>query len=159
MTEVDHPAELAAHVGRELGVSGWKKVDEAMILRFAELTGDTHWIHTDPERARRETPFGGVIAHGYLTLSFATAMSAECLRVRKAARWLNGGLNQVRFTQPVRPEMRLRGRFALKEATPQGDDRMRLVVACIMEIEGESRPAMVADLVKVVFSHQLETQS
>ena len=149
MTEVDHPGELVAHLGKEIGVSDWVTVTEQMILQFGALTGDTNWIHFDPKRARREAPYGGVIGHGYLTLSFATAMSSQCLKINGAKRFLNGGLDRVRFITPVRPGARLRGRFVLKEVRVDAG-QTRLVSECTMEIEGEAQPAMVAEIIKVV---------
>ena len=152
MIEVEHPRDLAAHVGQELGVSDWVRVTEEMVLQFGQLSGDMHWIHTDAERARRETPFGGIVAHGYLTLSFATAMSAQCLQVRRAKRFLNAGIDRARFLSLVKPGMRLRGRFVLKDLRIESPQATRITTQCTMEIEGEERPAMVAEIVKIAFA-------
>jgi acyl dehydratase len=149
--ELDGLAELEPWVGREFGVSEWTVMTEELILAFGRLSGDQHWIHSDPARARAESPSGGIVAHGYLTLSLVTAMFAQCLTVRSATRWLNAGLNRLRFIQPVLPGMRLRGRFSLLEAVWSAPGQMRLVVSCTVEIEGNRKPAMVVEIIKVAF--------
>jgi len=151
MLRVSKPDELTPHVGEELGVSSWRHVDEAMILRFAELTGDNHWIHTDPARAARETPFGGIIAHGFLTLALITPLSHECYRVDGALRWLNYGLDRIRFTQPVMANDRVRLRAVLREATPQDKGAVRITLGCTLEIDGKDRPALVADWTMIAY--------
>lgn len=148
MTTVETPSDLLPLVGEELGISSWHEVTESAVLRFAEVTGDRHWIHTDPERARRETPFGGVLAHGFLTLSLLTSMFGECVTVRRASRWTNYGLDRVRFTHPVVPGDRLRTRVRLTGADDLGGD-VRLRADCTMEIAGCGRPALVAVFVSV----------
>jgi acyl dehydratase len=148
-TRVETAAELAPLIGQELGISTWRAVTEAEVLRFAELTGDRHWLHTDPVRAARETPFGGVVAHGFLTLSLLTAMVGECLEVRAVRRWSNYGLDRLRFTHPVLPGDRLRARLTLTELTPDKAGATRLRIGCTMEIEARPRPALVTDFIMV----------
>lgn len=104
MTEVETVGALAELVGRPLGSSGWVTVDQPMIDRFAEATGDHQWIHVDPARAARELPGGRTIAHGYLTLSLLPRFNGEILRVRRRSRGVNYGSNKVRFTAPGRPD-------------------------------------------------------
>ena len=134
-------------VGTELGSSAWIVVDQERIERFADCTGDRQWIHVDVERARRESPFGAPIAHGYLTLSLAAAMAMEAGVIPPdAAASLNYGLDKVRFLSPVRAGSRVRGRMELISAQVQDGGRMLIKVRCTIEIEGEPRPALVAEM-------------
>jgi acyl dehydratase len=133
-------------VGRELGASGWVAVDQDRIDRFAECTGDRQWIHVDVERARRESPFGGPIAHGYLTLALVAAMVMELGVIPPdAATGLNYGLEKVRFIAPVKAGARVRTRASLLSAEAQSEGRMLLKLNCTLEIEGEPKPALVAE--------------
>ena len=140
-------ANAAQFVGRELGVSDWITVDQDRIDAFAACTGDRQWIHVDVERARRESPFGGTIAHGYLVLSLVAALVMEIGGIPPdAASALNYGLDKVRFIAPVKAGARLRMRAKLASAEPQGGGRLLLRLQSAMEIENESKPALVADL-------------
>jgi acyl dehydratase len=132
-------------VGRELGVSDWVAVDQERIDAFAACTGDRQWIHVDVERAGRESPFGGPIAHGYLTLSLVAAMVMEFGVIPPdAATGLNYGLDKVRFIAPVKAGARVRTRASLAAAEAQTGGRMLLKLDCTLEIEGETKPALVA---------------
>jgi acyl dehydratase len=144
MLEIETPKDLLQHVGRELGPSDWMTVDQAMIDTFAEATGDHQWIHVDVERARREMPDGKTIAHGYLTLSLVPRLAATLMRVKKRSRGVNYGSNKVRFISPVQAgaRIRLRQRIANVEEIPGG---VRVTSAMTVEIEGQSRPALVAE--------------
>jgi acyl dehydratase len=134
-------------VGRELGVSEWVTVDQDRIDAFAACTGDRQWIHVDVERARRESPFGGTIAHGYLTLSLVAAMVMELGVIPPdAATGLNYGLNKVRFITPVKAGARVRMRASLASAEPQNGGRMLLKLQSTLEIDGEPKPALVGEL-------------
>jgi acyl dehydratase len=134
-------------VGRELGVSDWVTVGQDRIDQFAACTGDQQWIHVDVDRARRESPFGGPVAHGYLTLSLVAALVMEIGVIPPdAATGLNYGLDRVRFIAPVRTDARVRMRAALASAEPQGGDRVLLKLASTLEIEGETKPALVAEV-------------
>jgi acyl dehydratase len=140
-------ATAASFAGRELGISDWMAIDQARIDQFASCTGDHQWIHVDVERARRESPFGGPIAHGYLTLSLVAPMAMELgLIPPDAATGVNYGLDKVRFIAPVRSGARVRNRLRLVSAEQQGGARMLLKVQCTMEIEGEAKPALVAEM-------------
>ncbi len=137
---------LAAFVGRELGVSGWTLVDQARIDGFAACTGDRQWIHVDAERARRESPFGGTIAHGYLTLSLAAALSMEVGVIPPdAGSGLNYGLDKVRFMAPVRAGSRVRNRVVLLGMEEKGEGRKLVRLQNTIEIEHETKPALVAE--------------
>jgi acyl dehydratase len=134
-------------VGRELGVSDWVVVDQDRIDAFAACTGDRQWIHVDVERARRESPFGGAIAHGYLSLSLVAAMVMELGVIpADAATGLNYGLDKVRFIAPVKAGARVRMRANLMAAEAQSSGRVLLKLDCMLEIEGEAKPALVAEL-------------
>jgi acyl dehydratase len=134
-------------VGRELGVTDWVTVDQDRIDQFAACTGDRQWIHVDVERARRESPFGGPIAHGYLSLSLVAAMVMELGVIPPdAATALNYGLDKVRFVAPVKAGARVRLRASLASADPQNGGRMLLKLQSTLEIEGEAKPALVAEL-------------
>jgi len=133
--------------GRELGISEWTAVDQQRIDRFADCTGDRQWIHVDVERAKRESPFGAPIAHGYLTLSLVAPMAMELgLIPPDAASGLNYGLDKVRFIAPVKAGARVRNRVTLVSAEPQAGGRVLLKLNCTLEIEGEPKPALVAEM-------------
>src|SRR5258707_12881762 len=114
MIELERPADLAQYVGKEIGVSDWFTVDQAIIDKFADATGDHQWIHVDVERAKREMPGGKTIAHGYLTLSLVPRLAATLYRVKNRSRGLNYGSNRVRFTGPVPAGARVRLRLKFK---------------------------------------------
>jgi len=148
MTLLDYTMTTAPHfVGRELGISNWITVGQDRIEQFATCTGDRQWIHVDVDRAKRESPFGGPIAHGYLTLSLVAAMIMELgLIPEDAATGLNYGLDKVRFIAPVKAGSRVRARAKLRAAEPQGDARTLLRLDCTLEVEGQAKPAVVAEL-------------
>ena len=144
---------LAAFVGKELGVSAWMEVDQARIDAFAQCTGDSQWIHVDVERARRESPFGGTIAHGYLTLSLLAGKLVEMGVVPEDARAaVNYGVEKTRFLAPVKAGARVRNRVRLVSADNKGDGRVLLRTENTMEIEGEAKPAMVAEALALVMA-------
>ena len=144
MLEVETPKDLLQHIGRELGPSEWMTVDQAMIDKFADATGDHQWIHVDVQRARKEMPDGKTIAHGYLTLSLVPRLAATLMRVRKRSRGVNYGSNKVRFIAPVQAgaRVRLRQRIANVEDIQGG---VRVTSEMTVEIEGQPRPALVAE--------------
>src|SRR5713226_2250765 len=123
---VDKPQDLAQHVGKDLGPSDWITVDQPMIDKFAEATGDHQWIHVDVERAKREMPGGKTIAHGYLTLSLVPRMAATLVKVEKRKRGINYGSNKVRFTNtvPAGSRIRLHQRIANVEEVSGGGYRI-----------------------------------
>ena len=134
-------------VGRELGISDWVTVGQDRIDAFAACTGDQQWIHVDVERARRESPFGGPVAHGYLILSLVAAMVTDLGVVPPdAASALNYGLDKVRFIAPVKAGARVRMRASLAAAEPQNGGRMLLKLQSTLEIEDEAKPALIAEI-------------
>ncbi|MCB1907410.1 MAG: MaoC family dehydratase [Rhodocyclaceae bacterium] len=142
---------IASFVGREIGATGWETVSQARIDAFAECTGDRQWIHVDAERARRESPFGTTIAHGFLTLSTIADGALELLVEPLAAgRTINCGVDKVRFIAPVRADARIRSRFSIASAVPKGPDRLLITLNVTVEIAGEEQPALTGLLVFMV---------
>src|SRR5918997_1976516 len=113
MTEVESVEKLGELVGRDVALSEWVEVSQERIDAFAEATEDRQWIHTDPERAARESPFRGTIAHGFLTLSLLSELMRLAVSVKGVRMGINYGLNRVRFVSPVPAGSRIRGRFTL----------------------------------------------
>ena len=142
-------AEMAAAVGAELGVSGWVEVTQARIDAFAEATGDRQWIHIDPERAKRESPYGTTVAHGYLTLSMLPVFIYDVIRLDGVRRSVNYGSNRVRFPAPVPAGSRLRGRIRLLATEPMEGGALRITLQTTVEVEGSERPACVAETMAV----------
>lgn len=133
-------------VGKELGVSGWMTVDQAMINEFAETTGDKQWIHVDVEKAKKFSPFGAPIAHGYLTLSLVAPLSMELGAVpANVAAAFNYGLDKVRFLTPVKAGAKVRLRATLMSFEPKGHGQFLMKCSNTMEIEGEDKPALIAE--------------
>ena len=142
--------ELEAAIGEDLGVTEWIEIDQARVDLFADATDDHQWIHVDQERAAAG-PFGGTIAHGYLTLSLIPMLSTRIFAVDTPGARLNYGLNKVRFPMPVRVGARVRGRASLVSMAdvPAGK---QLTVAYTIEVEGESKPACVAETVVLLLA-------
>ena len=140
--------DLAGLVGTEVGVSDWLEITQARVNQFADATGDHQWIHVDVERATRE--IGGPIAHGYLTLSLIPHLSAGMLPVNGVTRGINYGSDKVRFTNMVRVGKRVRLRQKLIGAEPKAGG-MQIKNLCTIEIEGEDRPACVAETLTVLY--------
>lgn len=143
--------EIKARVGGEVGVSDWILVDQARIDAFAETTEDPQFIHTDPVRAA-ETPFGGTIAHGFLTLSLLSRMAADAmLRPEAVKMGVNYGFEKVRFIAPVRAGKRVRGRFRLTRFEEKKPGQYQFTHQVTVEIEGEDKPALIADWIGMIF--------
>ena len=141
-------ADLPKFVGQEIGASDWVVVDQNRVNTFADATGDHQWIHVDVERATRE--MGGPIAHGYLTLSLIPFLGAQILRVTGVTRGINYGSDKVRFTNMVRVGKRVRMRQKLLSCEPKAGG-LQLRNECTIEIEGEERPACVAETISIVY--------
>ena len=143
--------ELRTLVGQPLGVSDWVEITQERVQAFAEGTGDFQWIHCDPERARRESPYGTTVAHGFLTLSLSNALVQQIFTIEGVKMVLNYGLNRVRFPTAVRVGSRVRMTAELLELK---ETRGSVQATCkqTFEVEGESRPACVAEaLVRLFF--------
>ena len=139
------PSELQGLIGQEVGVSKWFEVSQARIDAFADCTEDHQFIHVDPEAAKA-TPFGGTIAHGFLTLSLASAMSYDAVApLEGVATGVNYGFDKLRFLAPVLAGSRVRGRFRLLAAEDKGNGRWLLKHELTVEIEGGDKPALIAE--------------
>jgi acyl dehydratase len=139
------PSDLAGLIGQEIGVSRWFEIDQARIDAFADVTEDRQFIHVDPEAARA-TPFGGTIAHGFLTLSLASAMSYDAVKpLEGSVMGVNYGFDRLRFLAPVPAGSRVRGRFRLLAADDKGDGRWLLKHELTVEIDGSDKPALIAE--------------
>ncbi|MFC5176082.1 MaoC family dehydratase [Nocardioides taihuensis] len=142
--------EVASAVGEELGTSDWVTIDQARVDRFADATGDHQWIHVDVERAKHG-PFGGTIAHGYLTLSLVPWLGSQVFSLETPGAKLNYGVNKVRFPHPVPVGSRIRATVAVADVTdlPAGK---QLTLTYVIEIEGVDKPACVAETVVLLLS-------
>jgi acyl dehydratase len=150
MLIVDKPSDMKAHVGEDIGTSGWVLVDQAMINKFADATGDHQWIHVDVERAKKEMPGGSTIAHGFLTLSLIAGLAHETHDIKGRSRGINYGSDRVRFTAPVPSGSRVRlHQKLLKVEDIEGG--VRMTFDSRMEIEGQSRPALVAETIALAY--------
>jgi acyl dehydratase len=144
MSEISLHAYRAL-VGREVGVSSWFKIDQKRIDRFADVTEDHQFFHVDPERAQA-SPYGGTVAHGFLTLALLSPMAVEAQpRLKDRVMSLNYGFDRVRLTSPVPAGSRIRGRFVLKEIVDRGPKEILAKSEETVEVEGARKPALVAE--------------
>jgi acyl dehydratase len=143
--------EIALKVGQEVGVSDWIEIDQARIDAFAGVTEDHQFIHVDPEAAAR-TPFGGTVAHGFLTLSLLSRMAADAMPIPDGVRMgVNYGFEKVRFLAPVKSGKRVRGRFRLERLDEKRPGQWQFTHHVTVEIEGEDKPALIADWIGLIF--------
>ncbi|MFC7537154.1 MaoC family dehydratase [Sphingomonas sp. GCM10030256] len=143
--------EIHSRVGSEIGVSAWITVDQSRIDAFADATDDHQFIHVDPESAAR-TPFGGTIAHGFLSLSLLSRMAYDVMLVPEGLKMgVNYGFDRVRFLAPVRSGSRVRGRFVLEDATEKAPGQLLTRHAVTVEIEGGDKPALTAVWLGLLF--------
>jgi acyl dehydratase len=142
---------IRSRVGQEVGVSSWLTIDQERIVEFADATEDRQFIHVDPEAAAR-TPFGGTIAHGFLSLSMLSRMAAEAMLVPEGVRIaVNYGLDRVRFLAPVKSGKRIRGRFRLDSIEEKAPGQYLFRHTVTVEIEGEEKPALTAEWLGLLF--------
>jgi acyl dehydratase len=144
MIAIPNLERLRELAGQEVGTSEWTPVSQARIQAFADATGDQQWIHVDPERARAETPFGGTIAHGFLTLSLLSVLVQNTLAIGGVRMAINYGLNRVRFVSPVPAGARIRARIALGEVADV-DGGVQATWTITVEREGQEKPCLVAE--------------
>jgi acyl dehydratase len=138
-------AELRERVGRDVGISPWHTVTQEQIDRFAELTGDDQWIHVDVERARRESPYGTTIAHGFLTVSLLSKFAKEAIAIEGDFKMrINYGFNRLRFTGAVPAGARIRGRFTLN-SIKDIEGGVEIAWGVVVEVEGRDKPALAAE--------------
>ena len=144
--------EIRSRIGDEIGVSSWLRVDQHRIDAFAEATEDRQFIHIDPDAAA-QTPFGGTIAHGFLSLSLLSRMGAETFLVPEGLKMaVNYGLDRVRFLAPVKSGKRVRGRFTLDSVEEKAPGQLLMRHTVTVEIEGEEKPALTAVWLGLLFT-------
>ena len=141
---IENLTALAALVGQDIATSPWREISQADIDAFAQGTGDNQWIHVDPERAARQSPFGTTIAHGFLTISLLPRLMFDAIELGDIALAINYGLNRVRLPAPVPSGSRVRARFRLLSLEPAGT-ATQAVWACEMEREGSDKPVCAAE--------------
>ncbi len=151
MRVIESLSELKTLIGQEIAVSNWIDITQERVNRFAEATGDLQWIHIDVERSRKESPFGGTVAHGFLTLSLLPMLMADALSMPDVKMGVNYGLNKVRFPAPVPVGSRLRARISLQavEDIPGGAQTTWQVT---IEREGSDKPVCVAESISRRYS-------
>jgi acyl dehydratase len=139
-------SQLGERIGQELGVSDWVTIDQSRIDKFAACTGDHQWIHVDVERAERESPFGGAVAHGYLTLAMVAPLAMQIgVLPKDAAAGLNYGVDKARFLAPVPAGARVRLRVVLTGVEPKDGGQAIMKTRNTLEVEGSDKPALVAE--------------
>jgi acyl dehydratase len=144
--------EIRARVGSEVGISSWLTINQTRIDAFADATEDRQLIHTEPSAAA-QTPFGGTIAHGFLTLSLLSRMGAEVMLIPEGVKMaVNYGLDRVRFLAPVRSGRRIRGRFTLDSVEEKAPGQLLMGHTVVVEIEGEEKPALTAVWLGLIFT-------
>ncbi|MGZ2505316.1 MaoC family dehydratase [Rhizobium leguminosarum] len=144
-------ADVSWRVGQEVGTSEWITIDQTTVNLFADATHDHQFIHVNPERAAVESPFGGTIAHGFLTLSLLSVMNFSGMpKIREQTMGLNYGFDQVRFMSPVKTGSRVRGRFVLSDCRFRGASMLVTTYEVTVEIENESRPALTANWITII---------
>ena len=150
--EFAHPSEMQKHVGEEIGVSDWVEITQERINLFADATGDHQWIHVDIERAKKDMPGGKTIAHGFLTLSLIPKLMEDILVLPEGLKMVvNYGLDSVRFIQPVKVGSRVRLKVDLSEAIEKKPGQWLLKATTTLEIEGEEKPAYIAEPLSLAF--------
>jgi acyl dehydratase len=142
--------ELAALSGQDIGKSDWIEVTQDMVDQFATVTGDDQWIHTDVKRAAKHSPFGGTVAHGFLTLSLIPRLCRKIFKLTGIAASVNYGLNSVRFFHPIRVGSRIRAGLSVLSTRVIGGKAIRFVTKVTIEVDGAERPACVAETVTLV---------
>ena len=144
--------EIRTRIGSEIGVSDWIEVPQAAIGTFADVTGDHQYIHVDPEAAK-QSPFGGTVAHGFLTLSLLSQMAGQVMMVPGTMKMAaNYGFDRVRFLAPVRSGKRVRGRFTLAQMDEKRAGEWRFVHNVTVDIEGEDKPALTAEWIGLIYT-------
>jgi acyl dehydratase len=146
MQKITSIGDAIALVGQELGVSGWKEIDQQRINDFADVTEDRQWIHTDVERAKAESQYGSTIAHGYLTLSLIPTMSKDNYQIT-GKMTINYGLNKVRFLDAVTPGSRIRVRSELLDTEKFSEDTANLFLRHTVEVDGHAKPVAVVEAI------------
>ena len=149
---LESPQALRQLIGRQIGVTEWMLLTQERIQQFAEVTDDRQWIHLERERARRESPYGTTVAHGFLTLSLLSSLLRQALQIREGTRMsINYGLNRVRFPAPVPAGAKIRARFTLR-SLEEVPGALEVVLEATLETEGANKPCCVAEWVLRYYS-------
>jgi len=149
---LESPQALRQLIGCQIGVTEWMLLTQERIQQFAEVTDDRQWIHLEPERARRESPYGTTVAHGFLTLSLLSSLLRQALQIQEGARMsINYGLNRVRFPAPVPAGAKIRARFTLR-SVEEVPGALEAVLDATVETEGANKPCCVAEWVLRYYS-------
>ena len=148
---VNEPEELSNFKNYDLGSGKWVLIDQNLINEFAEVSGDNQWIHVDVERASTDMPNGQTIAHGLLTLCLSTKMGQEQLKIENIKLIINYGIDNLRFTSPVKVNSRIRMRSIIVDVTGREDKSILLRIKRVIEIEGQEKPAMIAETLSLVY--------
>lgn len=151
-TTFKHLNDLEAHVGKEIGLTEWMTIDQKSINEFAKLTDDEQWIHVDPERAAKESPYKKTIAHGFMVLSFASKFSYEVMAIDDVVFGLNYGFDKIRFMNATPVDSRIRGRFSLMEFEKKDDKNAKYKMLVTFEIEGQEKPACVGEWLGMAYT-------
>ncbi len=142
-------SDLKKHVGTSLGTSSWKKISQQEINAFAQVTGDKQWIHIDPEKAKKESPFGNTVAHGYFTLSLVSILLPEIFVVQSVKSKINYGANQIRFTAPVYVDSKVRLSANLKSVKKRNPFH-QVTIDCTMYSDRSNNPVMIAEILMLM---------
>ena len=148
---INEPEELNNFKNYDLGSGKWVLIDQNLINEFAEVSGDDQWIHVDVERASTDMPNGQTIAHGLLTLCLSTKMGQEQLKIENIKLIINYGIDNLRFTSPVKVNSRIRMRSRIVDVTGREDKSILLRIKRVIEIEGQEKPAMIAETLSLVY--------
>ena len=148
---VTHFDDVDSLAGQKIGTSDWQEVTQERINTFAEATGDFQWIHVDPKRAQAEFQAGTTIAHGYLTLSLLPMLMQQILQIDGVGNGINYGSNKIRFTNQVPTGSRVRAHQTLKSVKPRADGSKQLTYEVQVEVEGQERPALVAETLGLIY--------
>jgi acyl dehydratase len=151
MLKVKSPKDLLNYKNFDLGVGKWILVDQKMINKFADFSGDQQWIHVDVQRASKEMPNGQTIAHGLLTLCLSPTLGKNQLEIKNLKLSINYGIDKVRFTSPVRVNSKVRMNSVITEIIEKDSGIILLKIKRLIEIEGQTKPAMVAETLSLLY--------
>jgi len=143
--------EFSSMVGKSLPDGDWYPITQQMINDFANATLDKQWIHIDEERAAKESPFKKTVAHGFMSVAMISKMLENAFTIQSVTMGLNYGMNKVRFPNPVPVNSELRMRSLVKEMTPLGENGVKVVFECTIDIKGQEKPACVAEFIAALF--------
>ncbi len=150
-TTVEALADLKDMVGKEVGLSDWVTITQDDINKFGSVTGDEQWIHMDEEKSKAHSPYGTTIAHGFFVLSLLSKLSYEVMQIKDVKMGVNYGLNKLRFTNATKSGARIRGRVTIKDYEEIANGA-KYIMHWVVEIEGEEKPALIADWIGVAYN-------